>query len=123
MGYTGSTNRLWHLLGWQRSGRAIPGLAQWYMALYTSVPSGLLGVSDFIEFYGTVNDGKADKSLYKYDSLQMWDKVSLYTDTAAYFLTVKNGSKKSTSGPPILLQEMYYLPNQALIIRSAKISG
>lgn len=73
------------------------------LALYTSVPSGILGVSDFIEFYGTVNDGKADKSLYKYDSLQMWDKVSLYTDTAAYFLTVKNGSNKRYISTPNII--------------------
>jgi hypothetical protein len=57
-------------------------------ALYTSVPTGTLGVSDYIEFYGQMNDGLADKQLYKYDSLQMSDKWSLYTDTAAYFLSV-----------------------------------
>ena len=62
--------------------------------VYTSVASGILGASDFIEFYGQINDGKADRQLYKYDSLQMSDKLSLYTDTAIYFLTVHNGANK-----------------------------
>ncbi|MEP7165274.1 MAG: C25 family cysteine peptidase [Ferruginibacter sp.] len=64
------------------------------IALYTSIPTGIFGISDYIEFYGQANDGQADKQLYKYDSLQMSDKLSLVTDTAAYFLTVKNGSNK-----------------------------
>ena len=72
--------QLWH------DGEEIP--------MFTSTASGLLGTSDFLEFYGEANDGKVDKSLYKYDSLQMWDKLSLYTDTAAYFLTVNNGVNK-----------------------------
>lgn len=62
------------------------------VAIYTTVATGPLGVNDFIEFYGEMNDGKADKALYKYDSLQMSDKWSLYTDTAAYFLSVNSGS-------------------------------
>ena len=64
------------------------------VAIYTSQASGPLTGSDYIEFYGQVNDGKADKQLYKYDSLQMSDKLSLYTDTAAYFLTVNSGINK-----------------------------
>src|SRR5438093_290803 len=31
--------------------------------LYTSVSSGILGPSDYIEFWGEMNDGKPDKSL------------------------------------------------------------
>lgn len=62
--------------------------------VYTSAASGTFSVSDFIEFYGEMNDGKADKPLYKYDSLQMADKYSLYTDTASYFLTVHVGTNK-----------------------------
>ena len=64
------------------------------IAIYTSIPSGIFSSSDFIEFYGQMNDGLADKPLYKYDSLQMNDKVSLLTDTASYFLTVHNGINK-----------------------------
>ncbi|MFT3680351.1 MAG: C25 family cysteine peptidase [Ferruginibacter sp.] len=60
--------------------------------MYTTVASGAMGASDYLEFYGQINDGSLDKKLYKYDSLQMSDKWSLYTDTAAYFLTVNAAS-------------------------------
>lgn len=56
--------------------------------LYTSVPSGVLGASDFIEFWGEMNDGKPDKNLYPNINDQLNDKWSLETDTASYFLTV-----------------------------------
>jgi len=56
--------------------------------LYTSVSSGPLGGSDFIEFWGEMNDGKADKPLYRTPNDHISDKWSLETDTAAYFLTV-----------------------------------
>ncbi len=56
--------------------------------LYTSVPSGALGSSDFIEFWGEMNDGKPDASLYVNINNQLNDKWSLETDTASYFLTV-----------------------------------
>ena len=64
------------------------------IAIYTSIPAGVFSVSDYIEFYGQANDGLPDKQLYKYDSLQMNDKLSLLTDTAAYFLTVNAGINK-----------------------------
>src|SRR5579871_5393033 len=38
-----------------RNGQEIP--------IYTSVPSGTFGASDYIEFLGEMNDGKADKQL------------------------------------------------------------
>ncbi|HVZ98278.1 MAG TPA: C25 family cysteine peptidase [Chitinophagaceae bacterium] len=56
--------------------------------LYTSVASGPLGSSDYIEFWGEKNDGKLDKRLYRDTSYQLSDKYSLETDTSAYFLTV-----------------------------------
>ena len=56
--------------------------------LYTSVPSGTLGSSDFIEFWGEMNDGKPDANLYTNINNQLNDKWSLETDTASYFLTV-----------------------------------
>lgn len=67
-----------------RNGKEVP--------LYTSVASGPLNANGYLEFYGEMNDGKADRQLYKYDSLQMTDKWSLYTDTAMYFLTVNNST-------------------------------
>ncbi|MGG9960764.1 C25 family cysteine peptidase [Ferruginibacter sp. SUN106] len=56
--------------------------------LYTSVTTGTLGATDFIEFWGEMNDGKPDKFLYRDTSSQPDDKYSLFSDTATYFLTV-----------------------------------
>lgn len=62
------------------------------VTLHTSVPSGLLGPGGYLEFYGQMNDGKTDTKLYKTDAEQMSDKWSMYTDSAAYFLTVNPGA-------------------------------
>ncbi|HMO60549.1 MAG TPA: C25 family cysteine peptidase [Ferruginibacter sp.] len=59
--------------------------------LYTSVSTGLLGASDYIEFLGKANDGLPDKGLYRDPSHQLCDSFSLFSDTAVYFLTVNNG--------------------------------
>src|SRR3982750_123416 len=56
--------------------------------IYTSVPSGVLTSSDFIEFWGKMNDGTTDKQLYRSAGYQLNDKWSLLTDSASYFLTV-----------------------------------
>jgi Peptidase family C25 len=66
-----------------RNGQEVP--------LFTSIPTGILGDSDFLEFYGQMNDGKPDAVMYKNPSFQLSDKWSLQTDTAAYFLTVNPG--------------------------------
>ena len=63
-----------------RNGKQVP--------LYTSIPTGVLSKSDYIEFWGKRNDGQADTYLYKDPSFQLSDRVSLQTDTAAFFLTV-----------------------------------
>ena len=56
--------------------------------MYTSVPSGVLSSGDFLEFWGEMNHGKPDKTLYRDADYQMSDRYSLETDTATYFLTV-----------------------------------
>ena len=58
--------------------------------MYTSVATGIFGSSDFLEFWGEMNDGKPDKTLYRSPDYQMCDKFSLETDTATYFLTVNS---------------------------------
>jgi hypothetical protein len=63
--------------------------------LYTSVTSGALGGSGYIEFWGEMNDGKPDINLYANINNQLSDKWSLETDTASYFLTV-NGATSNT---------------------------
>ncbi|MDI9366040.1 MAG: C25 family cysteine peptidase [Flavobacterium sp.] len=58
------------------------------VTLYTSVANAVLSSTDYIEFWGERNDGTADKYLYRNANFQVSDKVSLQTDTAAFFLTV-----------------------------------
>jgi len=67
-----------------RNGKEVP--------LYTSISTGVLSDNDFIEFYGQINDGRQDALLYNNPAFQLSDRWSLYTDTAAYFLTVNPGS-------------------------------
>ncbi len=66
--------------------------------IYTSVASGTLGSSDYIEFWGKMNDGKPDKELYRDATFQLNDKWSLISDSAAYFLTT------TTAGTNMRLQ-------------------
>jgi len=65
-----------------RNGQEVP--------IYTSVASGVLGSSDYIEFWGKMNDGDADQALYRTPAYQHTKKWSLETDTAVYFLTVNS---------------------------------
>ncbi|MBS1738187.1 MAG: hypothetical protein JSS98_16510 [Bacteroidetes bacterium] len=61
-------------------------------SLYTSIAAGVLGTSDYIEFWGMRNDGKMDNKLYRDPDFQLSDHFSLQTDTAAYYLTVNSAS-------------------------------
>lgn len=60
--------------------------------IYTSLATGILGASDYIEFWGEMNDGKPDNNLYRNPASQLSEKFSLETDTAIYFLTVNTSS-------------------------------
>jgi Peptidase family C25/CARDB len=62
------------------------------VALLISKPLGPLQSNDFIEFIGVANDGSFDKALYKNPSYQLNNKLSLFSDTATYFLTVNTAS-------------------------------
>ena len=61
------------------------------VTLYTSVATGPLAATDFIEFWGEMNDGGPDNELYKKPHYQLNNKWSLETDSATYFLTVHTG--------------------------------
>ena len=63
-----------------RNGQEVP--------IYTTAASGVLGSSDYIEFWGVMNDGSPDVPLYRSPSYQHTTHWSLETDTAVYFLTV-----------------------------------
>jgi hypothetical protein len=58
------------------------------VAIYTSVQNAPLGSTGYIEFWGDMNDGKPDKPLYREPDYQLFDRFSLQTDSAAFFLTV-----------------------------------
>lgn len=60
--------------------------------LRTSIATGVLGSNDYIEFWGEANDGKLDKNLYQNPANQLSDKLSLLSDTAAYFLTTNKAT-------------------------------
>ena len=57
------------------------------IAIYTTIPTGIMTANDYIEFWGEKNDGKPDNVLYRDPSYQLSNKVSLQTDTVVYFLT------------------------------------
>lgn len=60
--------------------------------LYTTVQAGALPAAGYIEFWGEINDGKPDNQLYRNTIDQLNNTKSLFTDTAAYFLTVNPGT-------------------------------
>lgn len=68
-----------HFQVW-RNGSEVP--------IFTSAPTGALPNDGFIEFYGERNDGVPDRALYRRQHYQLNDRISLFTDTAIYFLTV-----------------------------------
>ncbi|MDQ3050140.1 MAG: C25 family cysteine peptidase [Bacteroidota bacterium] len=49
---------------------------------------GVFDPADYVEFYGIRNDGAADTRLYKNPDHQPNPNLSLFTDTASYFLTL-----------------------------------
>ncbi len=55
--------------------------------MYTSIASGTLSASDYLEFYGVINDGKPDNVMYYDPAFQLNNRPSLETDSSTYFLT------------------------------------
>lgn len=92
--------------------------------LYTSVASGPLTPSDYIEFWAEMNDGKPDKSLYNDPLFQLADKYSLETDTVAYFLTVNpaGGNLRYTNAannpPGAMVADKYFMRDQDVYFRT-----
>ncbi len=74
--------------------------------------------SDFIEFYGEPNDGTLDKELYPIIGTQPHNYYSLFTDTAAYFLTVNTSNLgkriQNFSASKTGLQEETYITQESL---------
>lgn len=89
-----------------RNGKEIP--------LFTTKQTGVFTNTDYIEFWGEMNDGKPDLPLYRVPEYQLNDKWSLETDTAAFFLTVNNGANKrlvpaTNVLPSVIPAEPYFI--------------
>ncbi|MDH5476683.1 MAG: transporter, partial [Cyclobacteriaceae bacterium] len=78
-------------------------------------------LGDYIEFYGTKNDGTLDKQLYVTPETQPHNHYNLYSDTTAYFLTWTtgvNGKRMATyksNNVDGLIPEDYQVENRVLI--------
>ncbi|PTX18777.1 interleukin-like EMT inducer protein [Pontibacter mucosus] len=87
---------------------------------------GRLDPQDYMEFYGERNDGALDEELYKNPAHQVHQLYSMYTDTAAYFLTVNpaGGNKRMREvnpSPNGLTPEPYHW-QKALLLRTTNYS-
>jgi hypothetical protein len=95
------------------------------VSIYTTVPTGPLGASDYIEFWGLMNDGKTDTKLYLNPDYQLSDYYSLETDSSAYFLTVNpsGGNLRFTNAPNnisgnTLPAEPYFMNSRSVYYRN-----
>ncbi|MGB0932122.1 MAG: hypothetical protein ACPGVB_15165, partial [Chitinophagales bacterium] len=82
--------------------------------IYVST-NGSLNSNDYVEFYGEKNDGELDSDLFLFDSHQLTDETSLFTDSISYFLVWQSGGNakryadatNNTSNPPA--KEQYFI--------------
>lgn len=88
---------------------------------------GKLDAQDFLIFYGKTNSGEMDKSLYEKTSFQPNPFYSLYTDTAAYFLTIANATglrfKNANLSPNGLTSEISVTTESVLDFRDSYYGG
>ncbi len=67
--------------------------------LLTSSASGVLAANGYIEFFGNRNDGVPDRALYRNAVEHLDNKISLFTDTAAYYLTINPAGNNLRMAP------------------------
>jgi Peptidase family C25/Interleukin-like EMT inducer len=76
---------------------------------------GRFDATDYIDFWGQLNDGRLDAELYKTPAEQLSHLAPIYADTAAYFLTIAPGTaanrrmQEQTSTPGTLTPLRYHL--------------
>lgn len=108
-----------HLSMW-RDGAEVP--------LYTTV-AGLMGPTDYFEFFGRAADGKLDEELYWEPGTQMNENVSLFSDSATYFLMVDSTTAHprytdaTTAIPSGLTPEPFMLSKVMLNYRGTFMGG
>jgi hypothetical protein len=76
-----------------RQGKEVP--------LHVSSPLGVLPTNGFIEFWGEVNDGEWEKRMYLEERYQINPRISNFTDTSTYFLTVNTAGNNLRFTPTI----------------------
>jgi hypothetical protein len=96
-----------------RNGEQVP--------LYTTVQTGIMGATDYIEFWGERNDGKPDKALYRVADFQLNDKHSLETDTASFFLTVNTVIANNLRFAPVSNSLPTALPVESFFMHTAGV--
>ena len=69
--------------------------------MVTGEVDNIFNNTDYIEFYGTYNNGKLDEPLFPNALEQSHQYMSLYSDTATYFLTVS----PSNTGKRVILND------------------
>ncbi|WP_276496563.1 C25 family cysteine peptidase [Pontibacter litorisediminis] len=88
---------------------------------------GRLDPQDFMEFYGERNDGAMDAELYKNPAHQVHQLSSMYTDTAAYFLTVNpagnNKRMRETNLSPSGLTPEPFHWQKAMLLQTSSYSA
>ncbi|WP_333820123.1 C25 family cysteine peptidase [Ohtaekwangia sp.] len=88
---------------------------------------GQFNSSDFIEFYGTRNDGVLDADLYRPSSLQPHKYYNLYSDTTSYFLTISSLSGKRmtafSEANAGILPDAYHFDEKLMVLTSQYSSG
>lgn len=89
--------------------------------IYTSVATGTLSGSDYIEFWGKMNDGKPDKELYRDSSYHLNNRWNLITDSATYFLTVNTAGNNFRLKPTANNVADNTLPAEPYFIHTAGI--
>ena len=62
--------------------------------IFTSSQAGNIPSGGYLEFWGEMNDGESDNSVYRKPEYQLNNSKSLFTDTAAFFLTVNAAGNK-----------------------------
>jgi Peptidase family C25 len=105
-----------------RNGKQVP--------VYTTVQTGVMGGSDYIEFWGEMNDGKPDSILYRNIDFQLNNKWSLETDTASYFLTINTVTANNlrlvptaNNLPSVLTPEPFFVHTAGIYYKERINSG
>src|SRR5690606_3086544 len=94
-----------------RNGKEIP--------IYTTSNSGPINSGGYIEFWGERNDGKPDTKIYQVADYQFSDKISLQTDTAAFFLTINSAGGNLRLSETVNNVAGNILPNEAYFMHTA----